>query len=332
VEGRFLRALITGAAGFAGSHLVDYLLAQTDWELDAFLWEKESRENLAADARVHVLSGDICREDSIHQAIAQTRPDYVFHLAALASVPDAWSNPAQTIVTNMTGQINLLQAIIREGLNPHILIIGSADEYGLVAPEDLPVRETTPMRPNNPYAVSKIAQDMLGYQYYLSHNLPIVRVRPFNHIGPRQRESFVVAAFAKQIAEAEAGFGPAALSVGNLEAQRDFSDVRDIVRGYYLAVTQGEPGEVYNMASERAHSIQAILDRLLSMSALQFDVELDPARFRPSDMPVLVGDSSKFCARTSWRAEISLPQSLRDTLDYWRQRTSIAKEAGVKQK
>jgi len=299
---------------------VDYLVAHTDWEIYAFVWEKESLENLSPGDRVHLLRGDICREESIRQAVVQAQPDYIFHLAALASGLAAWNNPAETIVTNILGQINLLQAVIQAGLRPRILIVGSADEYGLVAAEDLPIRETTPLRPNNPYAVSKIAQDMLGYQYFLSHKLPIVRVRPFNHIGPRQRESFVVAAFAKQIAAAEAGKREPIVRVGNLDPQRDFSDVRDIVRGYFLAITAGELGEVYNMASERARSIRSVLEELLAMSHLPLRVETDPALFRISDMPVLVGDCRKFRERTGWRAEIPFSQSLRDTLDYWRQR------------
>lgn len=322
-----MRAFITGAAGFAGSHLADYLLARTDWEIYAFVWEKESTENLPTHVRLHLVYGDICRADSVATAVRTAQPDYVFHLAAIASVPAAWSDPTQTIVTNISGQINLLQAILNAGLSPRILIVGSADEYGLVEPRDLPVREETPFRPNNPYAVSKITQDMLGYQYFLSYGLPIVRVRPFNHIGPRQRESFVVAAFAKQIAEAEVGLQPPVIRVGNLEPQRDFSDVRDIVRGYYLAITQGEPGEVYNMASERAVAIRQILEDLLKLSRVPLQVEADPTRLRPSDTPVLVGDARKFRERTGWHIEIPLSQSLRDIMTYWRGRvTTRAKQ------
>jgi len=313
-----VRALITGAAGFAGSHLVDYLLAHTDWDLYAYVWVKDNLEHLPARERLHIIPGDISQEASIREAAAQAKPDYAFHLAALASVPAAYRNPGPTLITNIMGQVNLLQALIELDPMPRTLVVGSADEYGLVRPEELPIDEETPLRPNNPYAVSKISQDMLGYQYYLGYGLPVVRVRPFNHIGPRQQPSFVVPAFARQIAAAEAGLQEPVLSVGNLESQRDFSDVRDIVRGYHLALTLGEPGQVYNMAAERSYSVQSILDQLLAMSRVAFRVEQDPERLRPSDVPEIVGDSSKLRQRTGWRAEIPLATSLRDTLDYWR--------------
>jgi nucleoside-diphosphate-sugar epimerase len=214
-------------------------------------------------------------------------------------------------------------------LDPVILVMGSADEYGLVAPDELPIRETNPLRPNSPYAVSKIAQDYLGYQYFLSHRLRVVRLRPFNHIGPRQGEAFVVASFARQIAAAEAAVartGPPlagqepVVRVGNLTTRRDFTDVRDMVRAYRLAVEKGEPGEVYNVGAERAYGIGEVLERLLALSPLKLRVEPDPERLRAADSPVLLSDSSKFRARTGWRPEIPIEQTLADVLNDWRRR------------
>ena len=320
-----MRALITGAAGFAGSHLVDYLIANTDWEVHAFVWEKEVLTHLTPGPRVRIIKGDITREASIQEAVTQAQPDYVFHLAAIASVAQAYRNPAPAMMTNILGQINLLEGLIELDPMPRTLVVGSADEYGMVTPEDLPITEKTLLRPTNPYAVSKVTQDMLGYQYFVSYKLPVVRVRPFNHIGPRQQDTFVVPAFARQIAAAEAGLQEPVLRVGNLEARRDFCDVRDIVRGYHLAITLGEPGEVYNMASERSCSIQSILDQLLSLSRLPLQVEVDPARLRPSDVPEFLGDCAKLRERTGWRVQIPLRTSLQDTLDYWRQRTRTEK-------
>jgi len=213
----------------------------------------------------------------------------------------------------------LLAAIAMEK-PPRILVVGSADEYGIVLPEELPISETNPLRPNSPYAVSKVAQDMLGYQYYASHKLPVVRVRPFNHIGPGQSAAFVTADFAKQIAEVEAGLREPVMRVGNLGARRDFSDVRDIIHGYYLALSEGEPGEVYNLGAERSYSIRQVLDGLLALSETRVAVEQDPKRLRPSDVPEILADCTRFRSRTGWRAEIPLERSLEDILNYWRSR------------
>jgi GDP-4-dehydro-6-deoxy-D-mannose reductase len=246
------------------------------------------------------------------------RPDCVFHLAAQAFVPASWDSPWHTLENNIRGQLNVLLAAADMENQPRVLVIGSADEYGIVYPSELPIRETNPLRPNSPYSVSKVTQDLLGYQYYVSHHLPVVRVRPFNHIGPGQSPAFVASAFAKQIAEAEAGLREPVVRVGNLEARRDISDVRDMVRAYQLAITQGEPGEVYNLGAERSYAIREVLDGLLSLSNTKMIVELDPTRLRPSDVPDIVADCSKFRALTGWRAEIPLLTSLRDILDSWR--------------
>ena len=204
-----------------------------------------------------------------------------------------------------------------------VLVIGSSDEYGLVTPDDLPVAETTPLRPNNPYAVSKIAQDYLGYQYFLSHRLPVIRLRPFNHTGPRQSTGFVVPDFAKQIAEVEAGLRPPVLRVGSLAARRDFTDVRDIVRGYEMVARLGEPGEVYNLGSGRAYAIEDILAMLLEMSRVPVRVERDPGRFRPSDIPAVVSDCTKVRERTGWAPKMPISQTLREVLEYWRPRVKV---------
>jgi GDP-4-dehydro-6-deoxy-D-mannose reductase len=221
---------------------------------------------------------------------------------------------------NIRSQLNILQILVDSGARPKVLVVGSADEYGMILPDELPVTEDTPLRPYSPYAVSKIAQDMLGYQYYASHGLPIVRVRPFNHIGIRQSPAFVTSDFAKQIAEIEDGRREPRLLVGNLEAKRDFTDVRDMVRAYYLALERGEDGEVYNLGAERAYSIREALEALLEMSEAQIDVVRDPSRMRPSDVPVVVSDCSKFRQRTGWHATVNLRESLREILDYWRER------------
>ncbi len=268
---------------------------------------------------------DLGNYEAVYELLAAVRPDYIFHLAAQASVERAWQDPVSTLVNNICIQLNLIQAVIALELDARILVVGSADEYGLVRPAELPITEETPLRPLNPYAVSKITQDYLGYQYHLSHGLHVVRVRPFNHIGPRQGPGFVVPDFAKQIALIEAGLQEPVIRVGNLSASRDFSDVRDIVRGYYLALHAGKPGTVYNLGSGEAHSIEDVLHTLLELSTAAIQVEMEPALMRPSDIPISVCNSSRFRADTGWKPEYSLRESLQAVLDYWR--TQVADQA-----
>jgi GDP-4-dehydro-6-deoxy-D-mannose reductase len=315
-----LRALITGVCGFAGSHLADYLLAHTD--LEVYGTDIVSGGANIAHIRddLELIVGDMSDAEVASEILSKANADYVFHLAAQAFVPLSWSDPWQTMENNIRSQLNILQILVDSGARPKVLVVGSADEYGMILPDELPVTEDTPLRPYSPYAVSKIAQDMLGYQYFASHGLPIVRVRPFNHIGTRQSPAFVTSDFAKQIAEIEDGRREPHLLVGNLEAKRDFTDVRDMVRAYYLALERGEDGEVYNLGAERAYSVREALEALLEMSEAQIDVVQDPSRMRPSDVPVVVSDCSKFRQRTGWRATMNLRESLREILDYWRER------------
>lgn len=312
-----MRALVTGITGFAGSHLADYLLAHTELELFG-VDLKGFPQSAPRSDRLRLCQGDLCDPDFVLSGLEEAHPQYLFHLAAQAFVPLSWEDPWGTLANNIRGQLNLFQGILRLGLQPRILVVGSADEYGMVRPEELPIGEDTPLRPYNPYAVSKVVQDMLGYQYFASHGLHVVRVRPFNHIGPRQSPGFVTAAFAKQIAEAEAGRTPPVIKVGNLEAKRDFTDVRDMVAAYYLALSKGEPGEVYNIGSGIARSIREVLDILLAESKMGLTVQEDPTRLRLSEVPVVACDSRKFKERTGWEARIPLEESLRDILDYWR--------------
>jgi GDP-4-dehydro-6-deoxy-D-mannose reductase len=320
-----LRALITGIAGFAGSHLAEYLVAKTEVEVHGLILPQFGVANIQGiRERLTLHDGDVADYQRVLPLLAECRPDLVFHLAAQSAPSLSLLQPGETLTNNILGQLNVLQAAVELGLSPRILVIGSADEYGLVAPGELPVTEANAMRPVNPYSVSKIAQDYLGYQYFLSHHLPTVRLRPFNHIGPRQGPGFVVSDFAKQIAEVEAGKRAPEVRVGSLGSQRDFTDVRDMVRAYYLALTEGEPGEVYNVGSGTAYAVGDILDRLLAMSPARITVAADPARLRPSDIPVLVCDCAKFRARTGWQPVIRLEQTLSDVLAYWRRQVSLS--------
>jgi GDP-4-dehydro-6-deoxy-D-mannose reductase len=314
-----VRVLITGIGGFAGSHLADYLLTKTDWQIvGCVLNECDTPKHLQG--RVSCQAVDLRDPEAVCRMLGEVAPDAIFHLAALARVDNSWRTPWPVLHNNIRGQLNLLQALVDLGATPRMMVVGSNEEYGLVRPEELPLTEDSPLRPNSPYGVSKVTQDMLGLQYFLSHQLPVIRVRPFNHIGPRQAPGFVAPDFASQIAQAEAGMRLPRMQVGNLEVQRDFTDVRDMVRAYYLAITQGVPGEVYNIGSGHSHSIQELLDVLLSYSQVEITIEADPARLRPSDVSVVRCDASKFRAITGWEPTIPFMTTLHDVLDDWRQR------------
>jgi GDP-4-dehydro-6-deoxy-D-mannose reductase len=317
-EARHLRALITGIDGFVGPYLARELRAQTAWELVGL------GRHLADDCGCTPVVADLLDRELVRRVVAEVAPTHVFHLAAQSHVPTSQQDGGATLQNNIAAQVNLLDACRELPAPPRILVVGSGEEYGLVRPDELPIREEQPFRPTNPYAVSKVAQDLLGWQYFHSHGLPVVRVRPFNHHGPGQSDRFVMAAFARQVAEVEVGLRPPVVRVGNLDAQRDFLDVRDVVRAYRLALTQGTPGEVYNIASGVAIRIGDALNRLLALAARPITVEFDPNRLRPSDVPVLVADAGRLRAATGWRPEISFEQSLRDTLDWWRERVGVA--------
>jgi len=313
-----VKALITGVTGFVGSHLAELLLAKGFEVCGTLRWRSPVDNIRHIIDSVDLVECDLRDATSVKEALGHARPDYVFHLAAQSFVPTSWRAPAETLTTNIVGQVHLLEAVRALGLKPRIQIAGSSEEYGLVREDEVPMTEENPLRPLSPYAVSKVAQDLLGYQYSRSYGLDIIRTRGFNHTGPRRGDVFAESSFALQIAEIEAGKREPVLKVGNLEAKRDYTDVRDMVKAYLLALEKGEPGEVYNVCSGKAHPIQYILDTLLSFSDVKIEVVQDPARLRPSDVMVLCGDSTKFRKQTGWSPIIPLEQTLRDLLDYWR--------------
>jgi GDP-4-dehydro-6-deoxy-D-mannose reductase len=312
-----MRALITGINGFVGGHLAEHLLSSGLWEVAGIARQPAlALETLTG--RVTYVAADLSDREQTLRALASIRPDVIFHLAGQSNVPHAFADPHTTVQTNIGAQLNLFLSVLQLRIDPLIIVASSNEIYGLVRPEDLPVNEQTPLRPVNPYAVSKAAQDLFAYQYHISHRMRTVRLRPFNHIGPRQTEAFVVPAFAAQIARIEAGLQPPVLRVGNLAAERDFSDVRDIVRAYELAALHGEVGAAYNVGSGQAVGVQRILDILLTFSTHDIQIEPDPSRMRPSDVPRVVCDASRFHADTGWTPRIPLEQTLFDTLEYWR--------------
>lgn len=315
-----MRVLITGVTGFAGSHLAELLVADGRFQVYGIHRTRSGLHNIRNVAdRLQLLECDLRDPSSVERVLADVRPEWVFHLAAQSFVPSSWTAPYETMDTNVLGQLNLLEAVRKLRLSCRVQVACSSEEYGLVYRHEVPIREEQPLRPLSPYAVSKIAQDFLAYQYHRSYGVDVVRTRAFNHAGPRQGEPFVISNFAKQIAEMERGLRPPVLQVGNLDAQRDFTDVRDIVRAYVLALEHGAPGEVYNIASGETHIIRSVLESLVAISRVRLEVRTDPARLRPSDVPILLGDASRFRACTGWKPEIPLEQTLRDTLDYWRQ-------------
>ncbi|HKZ04919.1 MAG TPA: GDP-mannose 4,6-dehydratase [Methylomirabilota bacterium] len=320
-----MRVLITGITGFVGSHMAEHALAQGAEVSGSYRWRSKTENIDHLRSRIQLIEGDLRDLSSVRTLLESSVPDYVVHLAAQSFVGSSWQTPAETLTTNILSQVNLLEGIRALKMRPRFLAIGTSEEYGLTYPEELPIKETNPLRPLSPYGVSKVTQDMMGYQYFKSYGLPVIRTRAFNHEGPRRGEVFVTSSFAKQIAEIEAGAREPVMKVGDLKPRRDYSDVRDIVRGYWSLLESGEPGEVYNLASGRSWSIQQVLDFLLEQSKVKpIAVEVDPTRLRPSDVMVLEGDPSKIRRATGWTVEIPFERTLRDLLDFWRQRIRAA--------
>lgn len=313
-------ALITGVTGFVGSYMAELLLSQ-EFEVYGLCRWRSRKENIDhINNRIHLIEGDLLDAHSLQDLLVNVRPTHIFHFAAQSFVPASWASPSVTLEINVVGPCNLFEAIRVARIDPLIQIACSSEEYGLVKPDEVPIKETNPLRPLSPYAVSKVAMDFLGYQYFKSYNMKIVRTRGFNHTGPRRGDVFAESSFAKQIAEVERGKKKPVILVGNLEAERDYTDVRDMVKGYLLAVERGEPGEVYNICSGKAVKIKKVLDTLLSFSKVKVEIKQDPARMRPSDVPILLGDNSKFVKQTGWKPQVPFEKTLEDLLNYWREK------------
>lgn len=308
-----MRALITGGLGFVGRHLADHLRACGD-------------EVITID-RHTVPAVDITDRDGTFAAISDARPEAVYHLAGWADVGGSWRDPYTVLRVNGEGTLNVLEACRAAGVE-RVLAVASADVYGVVTEDELPLDETAPLRPTSPYAASKLAADALAQQAFLGHGLAVIRVRPFNHLGPGQSEQFVAPALAARIARAERD-GAEAITVGNLSARRDFTDVRDIVRAYRAIVTDGTPGEVYNVCSGQDLAIQVLADHLVSLAARPIELRPDPELMRPADLPVLRGDASKLARATGWAPNIPIEQTLADLLDDLRAR--VRTETPLKQ-
>lgn len=315
------KALIIGATGFVGNYLVKELLVNHAMEVHATKLPKEQLE-VSGDEWKHSIihSLDILNRDDIASLLYDIRPDYIFHLAAQSSVSIAWRNPGLTVDVNVKGSINVLDAIRELFYKPKIMLIGSGEEYGHILEGEIPISEESSIRPGNIYAATKACQNMIGNIYARAYNMDVMMVRAFNHIGPGQASIFVVSDFCRQVAEIEAGLKKPVMYVGNLEARRDFTDVRDIVHAYALLMKTGNAGETYNVGSGRSYAIRDVLDQIISLSSKDIKVEIDINKIRPVDVPIIEADITKINHITGWKPLIPLKQTLQETLDYWRAR------------
>lgn len=317
IKGR--KILITGITGFVGSHLVEHLLENNCDVYGVARWRSKTDNIDHIRDKITIVNADVKDGYSLTKAFNDIHPDYCFHLAAQSFVLESWNSPLETMSINILGTVNVLEAVRHVAPDCVVLIAGSSEEYGKVYPSEVPIKETNPLRPMSPYGVSKVATDKLGCLYNMSYGLHIVVTRAFNHSGPRRGEVFATSNFAKQIAEIERGKEPI-IRVGNLEAKRDWTDVRDVVRAYWLLVNKGEPGEVYNICSEKVWSIREMLDMLLAHSKVKITIKQDESRMRPSDVPILLGNCDKLKSVAGWNPCIKFDFTLMDLLNYWRAR------------
>ena len=308
-----MKALIIGAAGFAGGYLIRELVS-AGWEVHASCL---ANEEIKEDCTVHAL--DIMDKGQILSVVNSIMPDVIYHLAAQSSVAVSWKKPQLTAEVNVIGTINVLEALREaEKKDIRIVLTGSGEEYGYIREGACPLSEDEVLRPGNIYAATKACQGMIGEIYARAYKMDIVMVRAFNHSGPEQADIFVISNFCKQAAEIEIGLKEPVIHVGNLEAMRDFTDVRDVVRAYRLLGEKGKSGQTYNVGRGKAVKISRILEMILEMAEMNIEVRSDPDRMRASDIPIIEPDVSKIYADTGWKAEISMEQTIRDTLNSWR--------------
>jgi GDP-4-dehydro-6-deoxy-D-mannose reductase len=314
------KILITGASGFVGKHLIELLSKEEENQIFGTYLIDKSKASLAKFGdKLNLRKIDLSDEANVFSMIEEIKPDLIFHLAASTSPAESFNDPKGTIMNNVSTELNILDALKKLNLTKtRVLITSSADIYGKVSEENLPINEDCPLNPTNPYAVSKIAQDFLALQYFNAHNIKTIRVRAFNHVGPGQSPAFVVSAFAKKIAEIEKT-EESEITVGNLEAKRDFTDVRDMVKAYVEIIEKGNPGDVYNIGSGKALKISEILDGLVELSNKKITVKVDEKLMRPVDNPELVCDATKIGKTINWVPEIPINKTLEDTLNYWRE-------------
>jgi GDP-4-dehydro-6-deoxy-D-mannose reductase len=320
-----VRALITGVGGFVGRHLLQHLLEEGD---QVFGLGRRGDIGGLPDG-VTAFAVDLAYRTQVAAAVHEAQPEAVYHLAAQSSPRESLDDPWATLSNNLQGQMNLLEAVRKLEPQPRVLVVGSSDEYGAPHPDEVPTSEQVPLRPTTPYAVSKVGQDMMGYQYFAQHRLPVVRVRPFNHTGPGHDARFVIPSIARQLAQIEAGEREPVLRVGNLDVERDFTDARDMVRAYRLAALVGQPGEVYNLGRGRAIRIGEIVDMLVALCRVPVHVEVDPALLRPVDLPRQQADITRFTQLCGWQPRIAWQTTLRDTLQYWRQRVGSSSDEEI---
>jgi GDPmannose 4,6-dehydratase/GDP-4-dehydro-6-deoxy-D-mannose reductase len=317
-----MKVLITGITGMVGSHLADYALRRKqEVEVHGLIRWRSPLDNIRhIKSSVMLHYAELRDLNSLVTLLRKIEPDWIFHLAAQSYVTTSFTAPADTLTTNVIGTANLLDAMRITGSDALVHVCSSSEVYGQVTEEELPIKEFNEFRPASPYAVSKVAEDMIALQYYLSYGLKTLRTRMFTHSGPRRGDVFAESSFARQIAEIEAGVRSTPVKVGNLESVRTFSDVRDAVRAYWLLMEKGTPGEVYNIGGHETMTIGNMLEMLISMARCPIEYEVDPQLLRPSDVTLQIPDTSKFRAATGWQAQIPLETTLKDLLDYHRQR------------
>jgi GDP-4-dehydro-6-deoxy-D-mannose reductase len=315
--GQAMKSLITGCAGFAGSHLADYLLGRGEQVIGLVTVDEERANIRHIEKQLEIVHGDVRDSDRMREVLQSTRPQRIYHLAAFSSPAESLENPELTYQVNFTGTLNLLAAWLRVGIDCRFLLVSSAEVYGIVPKEKLPMHEELDLRPVNPYAGSKAAAEILALQFFQAYGLPIIRVRPFNHTGPRQSSKFVCSKFARQVAEINLGARPPTIVAGNIHVTRDFSDVRDIVRGYCDLLERGEPGEVYQLSSGRAISIEAILQTLASFAPKPVEVLTDKSLIREGEAAEVWGNYSKAKRAVGWEPQRALTDTLRQLELYW---------------